>query len=155
MAKRLDPLAKFAAKLEAAGAEILGTTNPYEVLRFRTSKGVGVVYKGKRGETWNAEAIEAREHLASGKGSLAPVVVKGRRTSKSTVNALLKRDGDYCFFCGTPLDGDVTVEHLVSIAHGGPNHISNLFLSHAACNQMAGHKSAPEKIALAIAGRRA
>ena len=64
--------------------------------------------------------------------------------------ALISRDGEDCFFCARALGQDITVEHLVAIAHGGPNHISNLFLAHAACNNEAGHMSAPEKVALAI-----
>jgi 5-methylcytosine-specific restriction endonuclease McrA len=148
-------IADFKKSLLEAGGELLGATNPYEVLRFRTKHGVGVVYSGKRGETWNKEAVAAREHIAKRKGSLAPVAVKGRRKDKATVQALLERDGDCCFFCGEPLGGDVTVEHLVAIAHGGPNHISNLFLAHQACNSAAGHLSAPEKIALAIRERSA
>ncbi|MEC9017664.1 MAG: HNH endonuclease [Pseudomonadota bacterium] len=131
-----------------AGGEWLGPTNPYELMRFRTVYGVGVVYSGKRGETWNAEAVKARDHIQAGKGSLAPVTVRGRRTGKATVEALIARDGDGCFFCGLSLEGDITVEHLVSIAHGGPNHISNLFLSHAECNRKAGHMAAPLKIAM-------
>lgn len=144
-------LKTFQRQIVAAGAEVLGPTNPYEVMRFRTCKGVGVIYSGRRGETWNAEAIAAREHL--GKGSLAPVKVSGRRRDTATVNALLTRDGNACFFCGKALDGDITVEHLVAVAHGGPNHISNLFLAHASCNHAAGHLSAPEKVALALAER--
>lgn len=143
----------FAEKLKAAGAEILGPTNPYEILRFRTSKGVGVVYKGKRGETWNAQAIAARDHLASGTGSLCPVAVRGRSRGTARYHALFNRDGDNCFFCGVPTGGDMTIEHLVPIAHGGPNHISNMFLAHAECNRAAGHLSAPEKVALAIKNR--
>lgn len=150
MSKAIDT---FKRRLAEAGAEILGTTNPYEVLRFKTAHGVGVIYKGKRGETWNAEAIAARNHLDKQKGSLAPVKVKGRRTSKATVAGLLERDGGDCFFCGNDLDGDITVEHLVSIAHGGPNHMTNLFLAHAECNQKAGHLSAPEKVKLALETR--
>lgn len=146
-------LQTFRKRLEEAGAEVLAPTNPYEVLRFRSSKGVGVIYKGKRGETWNAEALAARDHLDARAGSLAPVTVRGRRRDKATVDALFMRDGDCCLFCGAPLEGDITVEHLVAICHGGPNHISNLFLAHAACNQMAGHMSAPEKVALAIRSR--
>lgn len=152
MAKPRDS-AIFAKQLKASGAEILAPTNPYEVIRFRTRLGVGVVYKGKRGETWNAEALAAKDHLEHGRGTLAPVAVKGRRTDRSTVSALLDRDGDLCLFCGLPLGGDITVEHLVPVAHGGPNHISNLFLSHAACNHEAGHLSAPEKVTMAIAKR--
>jgi len=151
--KTASAISVFSMRLKEAGAEILAPTNPYEVLRFRSSKGVGVIYKGKRGETWNAEALAARDHLDAKAGSLAPVTIRGRRRDKATVEALLMRDGDCCLFCGVPLEGDITVEHLVSICHGGPNHISNLFLAHAACNQMAGHMSAPEKVALAIRSR--
>lgn len=147
------PKPTFAARLKEAGAEMLAPTNPYETMRFRTRYGVGVVYRGRRGETWNKEAIAARDHIEANKGSLAPVEVKGRRTEKATASALLTRDGDGCFFCGKPLAGDLTIEHLVAVAHGGPNHISNLFLAHARCNQMAGHMSAPEKIALAMTMR--
>ena len=147
-------LTAFKKRLIEAGGELLGPTNPYEVLRFRTAKGVGVIYSGRRGETWNAEAIAARDHLDQKLGSLAPVAVRGRRNDRATVSALLNRDGDACFFCANPLGGDITVEHLVAVAHGGPNHISNLFLAHAPCNSEAGHKSAPEKIAFAIKARR-
>ena len=141
---------KFLARVSEAGGEILSPTNPYEVMRFKTRHGVGVVYQNGRGKrTWNQEAQAVREHFdTQKKGSLAPVAVKGRRKGAGTVNALLARDGDNCFFCRLPLNDDITVEHLVSVAHGGPNHISNLFLAHAECNQKAGHLSAPEKIAI-------
>ena len=147
--RKKRPSATFAAALVEAGGEMLAPTNPYEVMRFRTRYGVGVVYTNKRGgQTWNAEAIKARDHVHARQGSLAPVVVHGRRRDTSTVNRLIIRDGGACFFCGSELADDITVEHLVAIAHGGPNHISNLFLAHAACNQKAGHLSAPEKIAM-------
>ena len=149
----MSDLDKFTKALTAAGAEILAPTNPYEELRFRTKLGVGVIYRGRRGRTWNAAAELARDHLAAKKGSLSPVTIKGRRKDKSTVNALLKRDGDECFFCGCELGDDITVEHLVAVAHGGPNHISNLFLAHKQCNADAGHLSAPEKVDRAIALR--
>jgi hypothetical protein len=142
---------KFLAAVIAAGGEVLAPTNPYEIMRFKTRHGVGVVYEGRRGRTWNAEAKAAREHLAGGgKGSLAPGVVRGRRTGKGTVDRLLERDGATCFFCGSPLGEDITVEHLVAVAHGGPNHVSNLFLSHSDCNREAGHLSAPEKVRMAL-----
>lgn len=146
-------LNKFSLRLQEAGAEILAPTNPYEELRFKTSLGVGVVYRGRRGQTWNAEAVAAKEHLQANKGSLAPVKVKGRRRDAATVRRLLARDGDQCFFCGSALGEDITVEHLVAVAHGGPNHISNLFLAHGPCNQQAGHLSAREKVAMAMKAR--
>lgn len=140
----------FTKKLVAAGGEVLAPTNPYEVLRFRTSHGVGVVYCNSRGkETWNREAQAAQAHLSTpGSGSLAPVAtVKGKRRPGDAA-ALLARDGGLCFFCILPFLGDMTVEHLVPRAHGGPNHISNKFLAHHRCNSDAGHLSAPEKIAI-------
>jgi hypothetical protein len=45
---------------------------------------------------------------------------------------------------------DESEEHLVSITHGGPQHISNKFLAHRVCNAKAGHMSAPEKIQLHV-----
>lgn len=140
---------RFTAALTAHGAEILAPTNPYEVMRFRTRHGTGVIYRNAKNiENWNEAAIAARDHLDQQKGSLAPIKVVGRKKSAGTVNRLRERDGENCFFCRVPLIGDVTVEHLVSVAHGGPNHISNLFLAHHACNQRVGHLSAPEKIAM-------
>lgn len=140
---------RFLAALAEAGAEVLAPTNPYEVMRFRTRHGTGVVYRNAQcRENWNEAAIAAREHLTQKKGSLAPVKVVGRRKAAGTVNRLRERDGDNCFFCRKPLADEVTIEHLIALAHGGPNHISNLFLAHRECNQRAGHLSAPEKIAL-------
>lgn len=152
---RRTPKHSFLDVVKAAGGEVLAPTNPYETMRFRTRYGVGVVYTGKRGETWNAEALAAKKHIENGRGNLSPVSIKGRRTDKATAAALLLRDGDECFFCGEPLGGDMTVEHLVAVCHGGPNHISNLFLAHAECNQRAGHLSAPEKVKMAIRMRSA
>ncbi len=152
-----ESLTKWADKISAAGGEVLGPTNPYKSLRFRTLYGTGVVYTNKRGKvTWNTEAIMARDHLRTNKGSLAPVEVHGRRkASRAVVNAIMARDGVDCFFCGKPLNGDITIEHLVAVCHGGPNHVSNMFLAHSVCNQTVGHMSAPEKVAYAIRERAA
>ncbi|WP_333571342.1 HNH endonuclease [Sphingomonas sp.] len=147
---------KFLARVTEAGGEVLAPTNPYEVMRFKTSLGVGVVYEKANGQrTWNTEAAQVREHLAACGGSLAPVEVKGRRKGKGSVARLIERDGSACFFCGLALGDDITVEHLVAVAHGGPNHISNLFLAHGECNRAAGHLSAPEKVAIALERRAA
>jgi hypothetical protein len=141
--------AAFSAAITAAGGEVLATTNPYEVMRFRTKHGVGVVYVNAKGaRTWNEEALRAQSHLKANEGSLAPVKVFGRRSATAEVPRILERDGLNCFFCGLKLGSDITVEHLVARAHGGPNHISNLFLAHKDCNLRAGHLSAPEKIAI-------
>jgi 5-methylcytosine-specific restriction endonuclease McrA len=46
-----------------------------------------------------------------------------------------------------------TIEHLVPVAHGGPNHLSNCFLAHKRCNAAAGTLSAAEKVRLRDAMR--
>lgn len=146
----------FKKQLQAVGGEVLSPTNPYEVLRFRTKFGVGVVYQNSRGkETWNREALAARDHILSkGGGSIAPVPVRKGKRRPGDVGALLARDGEECFFCIQPLDGRISIEHLVPRGHGGPNHISNKFLAHPRCNNDAGHLSAPEKIRIREAALR-
>jgi len=140
----------FLAQLTAAGGEVLAPTNPYEVMRFKTMYGVGVVYvNGKGNRNWNLEAKNAREHLKKpGSGPLGHIARNGDKFPAGTAQRLLDRDGDECFFCRDPMGADLTVEHLVSRAHGGPNHIANLFAAHKRCNGYAGHLSAPEKIRL-------
>lgn len=67
---------------------------------------------------------------------------------------LMARDGDGCFYCGKTLDfRSCTIEHLVSLAAGGPDHASNLALSCPGCNAHAGHLSAAEKMRLALSLR--
>lgn len=142
-----EPYGEFKRQLVEAGGEFLAPTNPYEVMRFRTKHGVGVVYQNLKGkETWNREALAARLHLDARSGSLAPVQIGGRKSNAGTHQTLLARDGEDCFFCLKPLGDDITIEHLVAVAHGGPNHICNKFLAHRLCNSDAGHLSAPEKI---------
>lgn len=154
----MKQMGAFKDKIKALGGEVLAPTNPYEKLRFRTKYGVGVVYTSKGGarETWNAEAILAREHIEKQNGFFGPVKkTTRRRSSRAKILAIAERDGEDCFFCGIPLGDDVTIEHLVPVAHGGPNHISNLFLAHDECNRAAGHLSAPEKVQIAISKRKA
>ena len=155
MTKASNTLEVFKTRLAEAGAEILAPTNPYEALRFRALYGTGIVWVNKKGkQTWGAEAQMAHDHVKAQKGSLAPVTIINRGPNAKKAPTLLARDGPNCFFCGKPLDNDITVEHLIAIAHGGPNHISNLFLAHAECNQKAGHMSAPEKVALPLENRK-
>jgi len=141
------------------GGERLAATNPWEVARFRTLYGVGVIYRNSRGrQTWTPEAEMARDHLKAQKGRLAPVTVVGRTNGprkRAQVLRILQRDGHQCFLCGLPLEADITIEHLVPLAHGGPNHISNLFCAHYECNRDVGHMSAPEKIAIILSRRAA
>jgi len=150
----------FKAWLRRCGAEVLATTNPYEVLRIRTFSGVHVVHRNRKGrQTWPTSIAEIVDlFLDGGNPALSPTA-RTRRSSKlrQSYPVLAARDGCGCFFCGghVPAPGEpaasgyeATVEHLVPIAHGGPNHLSNKFIAHGRCNNIAGNLSAVEKITL-------
>jgi hypothetical protein len=132
--------------LAARGAEILVPTNEWEVLRFKSGSSTGIVYKNARGEITTQAAATAALKAFFGGGSWSAGVATKRASKQVNVRALLDRDGDRCFLCGLPLGEDITRDHLVPVAHGGPNHISNLVLMHMKCNSAAGHLSAMEKI---------
>lgn len=146
--------AKFEAFLTERGAQILQPTNEWEVLRFRTSRGTSVVYcNSKGGITPTGESLEAWTAFEIN-GPWRGVTKPHKRPRKdghktSLLNALLRRDGPSCFFCGAPTTADDrSLEHLVPLSHGGPNHLSNLVLAHRRCNADAGHLSVMEKIRL-------
>ncbi len=65
--------------------------------------------------------------------------------------AILKRDGDNCYYCNLPLGDDATLEHLVDRAHGGPNTIENQALAHKVCNLAAVGLTLQQKIARHVA----
>ncbi|GGD20019.1 HNH endonuclease [Aureimonas glaciei] len=153
-------LEAFKVWLGRRGAEVLATTNAYEVLRVRTSSGVHVVHKNRRGrQTWPSLLSEIVDlYLDGGSPRLSPTA-RTRRSSRlrQRYSVLITRDGEGCFFCGQPVpkpdeechrDMAPSVEHLVAITHGGPNHLSNAYLAHSRCNNIAGDISAVEKIRL-------
>lgn len=73
---------------------------------------------------------------------------------KNVREKLLNRDGDLCFYCGNPLLGDATIEHLVGMWVGGShNKLDNLVLAHMKCNSKAGILPVKDKHALAKAIR--
>lgn len=141
---------KFEKWLAQMGAEILPPTSEFEMLRFRCTLGIGVIYQGKRGISTSGQIVlEAFKCYSSGKAWRG----KGKPTPKNCMtkrqNQLLARDGDACFFCGEPMaPGDISVEHLLARLHGGPNRMENLVLAHPACNLQANHLSIMEKIKL-------
>jgi len=69
---------------------------------------------------------------------------------ESIVRTLVERDGLWCWFCEIGFlsedSGEVTLEHLVARAHGGPNHLSNYVLACPDCNSQVGTLSVSEKV---------
>lgn len=130
--KRMPAIKEF---LMARGAEVLATTNPYELLRFRSSHGISVLYKTARGRvTHTGQTQDALLAYFDGRPWSSGNAAKRRKQSGADITAILARDGDGCFLCLEPLGDDITREHLLPITAGGPDHIANKALAHQRCN---------------------
>jgi len=71
-----------------------------------------------------------------------------RKHRDQAVIEVMERDGNNCWFCAKPLNGDVSLEHLQPLALGGTWKLDNLALAHGGCNKAAGHLSRFKKEAL-------
>jgi len=132
---------KLEAWLTEHGAEVLPTTNDWEVVRFKAIGGTCVIYKNGKGtfSFSNDSAREAMEAFANHR-MWSAVAIHKRRAKQSVESKLMGRDGDECFYCGSGFteESPATLEHLLSIAHGGGNHMANMVLVHGRCNEKAG-----------------
>lgn len=143
------------AWLRAQGAEVLAPTNAYEMARFRARGGVHVIYEGRRGITANGFAQTALTAYEKGANLWMGLTTKPRGNMAKTRAALLERDGNLCFFCCLEMNlEDMTVEHLVGRAKGGPDHQDNLVLAHESCNKSADNLPLIEKIKIHVFARR-
>ncbi len=139
----------FRAWLDERGAQLLEPTNEWEVLRYKTDVCTSIIYTSKRenlrftgdaGVAWNAflHGVEYRAGPATKRAKNMPMY-----------STLRKRDGDKCFFCGVKVEHHhQSIEHLVSLTHGGPDHIANMVLAHVDCNAKASHLPVYEKVLL-------
>jgi 5-methylcytosine-specific restriction endonuclease McrA len=144
---------KFEEFLQAGGAEILKTTNAWELARFKTANGICVVYQKANGKVSysNEHAHNAWAAFYDDRKWTAGEI--SERIKRKTVEQLLiERDGNGCFFCSLDFGGGnehrPTLEHLLSISDGGNNHLSNLCLAHEDCNKAAANLSIVEKVKL-------
>lgn len=139
--------------LESHGSEILSPTNDYEVARFTTPHGVGIVYRNKHGNisSWIFGAGEA--WVAYKEGHPWRVKDKLKRIrGNDDLERVTARDGKNCIFCGRGLtEHEATLEHFVPLIQGGTNNIHNLGRACESCNTAVGHKPVAEKIKFAVA----
>lgn len=141
----------FDVFLKAGGAEVLPTTNPWELARFKSNHGVCVVYQNAKGRvTYSNEHAHDAHSAFVDKRAWSACEVKDRVKRKTVEQLLIERDGENCFYCNALFDPLVkpTLEHLLSIKHGGNNHLSNLALACKPCNEEAGHLPVIEKAKL-------
>lgn len=149
-----DQVSHFENWLRQNGAEVLEPTNQYEVVRFRACNATFILYRNAHGQLSPVYGLlkEILNDYHIGRARL--LTPRPKRTQlKGLVPYLLDRDGPECFYCGHPMD-EPTVEHLVSLSQGGLNHLANLALAHAYCNQEAGTLSVVEKVRLRERTRR-
>lgn len=144
---RLPALQAFIA---GRGGEILAPTNEWEVLRFRAQGRVHTVSRQASGHILyggdSAHAVRCWLAHLPWRGSDSHRGQPGKRLRSLNVRTLLARDGELCFLCGLPLGDDITEEHLVPVTHGGPDHLANKVLAHAACNKKMGHLPVMDKL---------
>lgn len=141
---------QFKMWLSSQGCEMQPPSNEFEVIRFRSKLGVGVVYKGKKGFTISSPMVgDAYQCFANGtkwdgKGKPPKRAGGSRRTRQ-----LIDRDGMDCFYCGKTMTiAEMTKEHLLSINHGGADRLENLVLACQECNLEAGHLPVVDKVKL-------
>lgn len=141
-------LERFREWLRERGAEVLEPTNDFEVVRFRTVRGVSVIYRNKRNEITakTGDAADASSAFRLNKSWHAGNRVSRKRVTP-VMRAVVARDGPECFFCGQVPEVP-TMEHLVPLTSGGPNHISNFAIACEGCNVEAGNLSVVEKVRL-------
>lgn len=145
--------AAFKIFLTARGAEVLLTTNEWELIRFQSGNITSVIYTKKNGSiTFYGDAQQAWTAFKNNSSWRAVPPTKRVSTGGRSIATLRARDGNNCFFCLAHVSiNDESEEHLVSLTFGGPDHISNKVLAHRDCNTLAGHLSLAEKIRIHVA----
>lgn len=144
---------KFKTWLTKRGAEVLDPTNPWEVVRFRTTNGVSVIYTNKRGNhTFTGESEEAYNAYINNK--VWKAVNRKRQQLRARKAKLAARDGKRCFVHGDPRGFDeLTIEHVLSFAHGGTDNDNNLILVCQQANKELGNLPIARKIDIIVAAR--
>ena len=150
---RIEKVEEFKKWVEDHGAIILESNNEYEVLRFKTVNGVGIVYRNKYDKiTPTGEALEAA--IAFEKGNGWAGAKRKRQNLNKRKERIAERDGQRCFVHRDerPLD-ELTIEHVLSHSHGGPDNINNLILVCQDMNNWLGNKSVAEKMNIILKQR--
>lgn len=65
------------------------------------------------------------------------------RRKHAKIEILIERDGNRCWFCWRPFDGETvkrTLDHMIPVSADGTNSVENLVLSCEGCNQIKGNR---------------
>ena len=104
--KALD-IEKFKLFLRDRGSEIHAPTNEYEVLRFTTPDGIGLIFRSKKAviSSMNDPARVAVAAFRNGAAWRATDATRRQYISPKR-KALIARDGDRCTYCEHNFVGD-------------------------------------------------
>lgn len=143
-------LERFAEFLIHHGATILDPASEQEAMRYQFP-GTGIVILHRTKNSLLMRGCVADHYLRFREGR-APLIKSrpGAQWRERIRARIIARDGDQCCFCGGELDGDESIEHWLSLRHGGNNTIANTSLAHVSCNRAADSMSVAEKINLKI-----
>jgi len=152
MSRYVEPkkIESFKGWLSSQGCELLPSTNEFELIRFRSKLGTGVVYTGRRGVSVSApfvsEAFDCFTNAKKWRGKGKPTKRCGGSKHK---RQLIDRDGLCCFYCGNEFEPkDLTQEHLHAVTQGGSDRLENKVLACKPCNEEAGHLPIIDKVKL-------
>lgn len=151
----------FSHWLKENGCQILEPTNIYEVARFTTSEGVGIVYRNSNGiitkMTGGADKLYSTwESGRKFEYAMRTQRIKRRDKKRNELIAkIAMRDGWECMYCGNTLNKETaTIEHIVALATRGTEHIANMSLACSYCNNAVGNMSVRQKLEFALKNRR-
>jgi hypothetical protein len=145
----------YKAWLRSHGAELLSTTNPWELVRFRTGRKSHILYQNVTGLCHHSSPEAERIFLSFATGENPNIHFKVRRKNSTLTKDLLKevlsRDGAKCIYCHIPFStkNPPTLEHFLPLVHGGNNKLANLGAACHSCNTKVGNLSIAEKFNLA------
>lgn len=142
---------RFVTWLRNAGVVEQKSNNSYELIRFTCSEGLGIVYTSDKGHvTLQGAAITAYSFFKAKKTWVASILYEPWQKPEVR-EALLKRDGGCCLYCGAKMpEGDITIEHILSLESGGNNSLDNLALAHSHCNTSVGSLPVALKIQMLL-----
>lgn len=149
----VEKIGKFKKWLTKRGAVVQPETNEWELVRFRASGGVSIIYHNRYGDwTFTGESEKAWKAYISNKSWHS--VDRKRQQLRAKKARLAARDGKNCFACLAKLGFDeLTIEHILSFSHGGTDNDNNLCLLCEPCNKEFGNLPIVKKIAILIRKR--
>lgn len=147
----------FEIWLSQRGSAVMSVTNTYEVMRFLGKGTTSIIYKSESNAitSWqNGADVAFMAYLRGDEWRAVPRTNRQSKKKQRLYETMVERDGSNCVYCGCDLTYETaTIEHIVAMTAGGPDHLSNFALACKACNNEVDSMSGAEKIRFAVKKR--